>query len=141
MDDKEIKVEEEKQLITIVLEREGDSGWPLSIREPIERDAHGGLKLNDIMLKLKRQNFHDFFDSSVSYYHEGKKIYIFCFYLPRTITESQLIRERKYQKIIPIEALEQKKSDFHCKLKFRKKVISKIDLLKEEQEGKYSNDE
>ena len=32
MEDKEIKLEEEKQLITIVLEREGDVGWPLSIR-------------------------------------------------------------------------------------------------------------
>ena len=92
-------------------------------------------------MKLKRQNFHDFFDSSVSYYHEEKKIHIFCFYLPKTISEVQLRRDRKYQKIIPLEALESKKTDLHCKLKFRKKVPSKIELLKDEQEVKYVNDE
>ena len=70
---------------------------------------YGGLKLNDIILKLKKQNFHDFFDASVSYYHQERKVYIYCFYLPIAIDERRLLNDIKYQKIIPLTALESKK--------------------------------
>lgn len=47
----------------------------------------------------------------------------------------------KYQKTVPLLALEIKKSELHCKLKFRKKCKSKIDALKEEQDSRYAKDE
>lgn len=85
-----------------MLQKEGDSSWPISFKEKIEKDTNGNLKLSDIVMKLKKQNFHNYFDSSVSYYHEEKRIYVFCFFLPRTISEKDLLRDRKYQKSIPI---------------------------------------
>lgn len=70
-----------------MLGREEERQWPVSIKETIERDINGELKLSDIVLKLKRQNFIEYFDSTLSFYHEAKKMYIYCFYLPKTITE------------------------------------------------------
>ena len=66
----DIKIEEEKKHVSIVMEKEGGVEWPVSIKEMIiERDENGEFKLSDIMIKVKKQHFHDFFDSSVSYYH------------------------------------------------------------------------
>lgn len=36
-------------------------------------------------------------------------MYIFCFFVPMNINEKDLLKDRKYQKTIPIEALEEKK--------------------------------
>ena len=83
----EIKIEEGKKLITIVMEREGETDWPISIKETVEKDDTGELKLSDIMMKLKKQNFHDFFDSSVSYFNAEKKAYVFCFFLAKTVSD------------------------------------------------------
>jgi hypothetical protein len=53
------------------------------------------------------------------------------------INEKDLLRERKYQKSIPLEALEEKKGEVYCKLKFRKKCKSKLEMLKEEEKAKF----
>lgn len=136
-----IKVEEEKKLITIVMKKEGGTDWPISIKESVERDETGQIKLSDIILKLKKQNFYDFFDSSVSYYHSQKELFVFCFFLSKTVTDKELLKDRKYQKTIPIEALEEKKSELQLILRFRKKCKSKLELLKEEQDERYANEE
>jgi hypothetical protein len=52
----------------------------------IEKDINGSLKLNDIIIKLRKQNFHHYFDSSLSYYNEQRKMYIFCFFVPMNIS-------------------------------------------------------
>ena len=129
--DGEIKLEEDKKQITIVLGREEERQWPVSIKETIEKDTNGELKLSDIVLKLKRQNFIEYFDSTLSYYHEAKKTYIYCFFLPKTITEQEIMKNPRYQKSVPLLALEMKKSELHCKLKFRKKCKTKLESLKE----------
>lgn len=41
--------------------------------------------LNEIILKLTRKNFNDIFDTSVSYYHHQKQLYIFGFFIPMKI--------------------------------------------------------
>ena len=106
----DIKVEEEKKTITIVMEKEGANDWPISIKEAVDRDEHGHFKLSDIIIRLKKQNFYEFFDSSLSYYHHEKQTYIFCFYLPKTVGNDELLRDRKYQKTVPVSAFEYKKS-------------------------------
>lgn len=40
-----------------------------------------------------------------------------------------------------MSALQLKKGEYHCKLKFRKKCKNKLQLLKEEQQSKYLNEE
>ena len=93
------------------------------------------------MMKLKKQNFYDFFDSSVSYFHAEKQIYVFCFFLAKTVSDKELMKDQKYQKTIPLEAFEYKKTELQLKLKFRKRCKTRLEMLKDEQEGKYANDD
>ena len=84
------------------MEKEEGNDWPISIKETIEKGDNGEFKLADIMMKLKKQNFYDFFDSSVSYFHAQKQVYVFCFFLPKTVSDKELMKDIKYQKTIPL---------------------------------------
>ncbi len=43
--------------------------------------------LNEIILKLKRKTFNEIYDSSVSYYHFGKQLFVYGFFIPKDIND------------------------------------------------------
>ena len=88
-------------------------------------------------MNLLKQNFYDYFDSSVSYFDNKKGLYVYCFFLPKTVNENDLKKSARYSKIIPKEALKEG-SDLECQLKFRKKVKSKVEMLKDEQKERFN---
>lgn len=75
----------------------------------------------------------------MSYYHEERKLYIFGFILPADIKEQDLFLQEKYKKQIHFSALSLLNSvELSLKLRFRKKIGTKLDILKEEQRAKYA---
>lgn len=55
--------------------------------------------------RLKEQNLNDYLDSSVSYYHEARNIYIFGFFISAEPRESDLLSNDKFKKKIHESAL------------------------------------
>ena len=60
--------------------------WPVSIEETVSVNAEGEISLNEIILRLKRKNFNEVFDSSISYYHHARQLYVYGFFLPKTLS-------------------------------------------------------
>ena len=84
----------------VVFEKEGDTNWPISVKIMIRQNSEKEIYLSEIIWRLKEQNLNDYFDSSVSYYHEARKIYIFGFIIASTLKENDLITQEKYRKKI-----------------------------------------
>jgi hypothetical protein len=105
----------------------------------IKQNNEKEIYLSEIIWRLKEQNLNDYFDSSVSYYHEARKIYIFGFIISSDLKENDLITQDHYKKKIHESAFSYTNSEPYLKLRFRKKVGGRLDLLKEEQKLKYND--
>ena len=84
----------------VVFEKEGDTNWPISVKVMIRQNSEKEICLSEIIWRLKEQNLNDYLDSSVSYFHEGRKIYIFGFIMPAEFREADLLSQEKYRKKI-----------------------------------------
>ncbi len=114
------------------------------ITENLQMNDLNEIMLNEIIFKLKRKNFNDIYDASVSYYHHGKQLYVFGFFIRRDITDDELLKP--LSKRIPFEALESSSTnpaELNCKLRLRQRIKTKVDMLIQEQVDKFgepSND-
>lgn len=115
----------------VVFEKEGDTNWPISVKVMIKQNNEKEICLSEIIWRLKEQNLNDYLDSSVSYFHEARKIYIFGFIIPADFREADLLTQEKYKKKIHDSAFSYTNNEPYLKLRFRKKVGSRLDLLKE----------
>lgn len=122
----------------VVFEKEGDTNWPISVKIMIRQNNEKEIYLSEIIWRLKEQNLNDYFDSSVSYFHEERKIYIFGFIISSSLKESDLITQEKYKKKIHESAFSYTNGEPYLKLRFRKTVGGRLELLKEEQKIKYN---
>jgi hypothetical protein len=66
----------------VVFEKEGDNGWPISVNVQVHQTPEREFFLNEVIWRLKEQSLNDYTNSSVSYYHETKHLYVFGFLLP-----------------------------------------------------------
>jgi hypothetical protein len=122
----------------VVFEKEGDTNWPISVKITVHQNSDRETYLSEVIWRLKEQSLNDYFDSSVSYYHEQRKIYIFGFFIPAEIKEQDLLSQEKFKKRIHESAFNITNEEFNLRLRFRKKVGARLELLKEEQRAKYS---
>lgn len=83
----------------VVFEKEGDTNWPISVKVLVRQNNEKEIFLNEVIWRLKEQNLHDYQDSSVSYFHEGRQIFIFGFTIPSDPKEFDFSQE-KYRKRI-----------------------------------------
>lgn len=77
----------------------------------------------------------------MSYYHDERKVYVFGFMIQADMKESDLFYQEKYKKKVHVSAFSSSNNgELSLKLKFRKKIGTKLEILREEQKMKYAVD-